>query len=222
MVRKFVEHARSVGLLPAISSTVKQAVRHAIATASPGQDDFDLRYGTDTAGVSHLWNYKIESSNATYGVSYGSISERHIQVLLAPLPRSASFVDLGCGKGRPLLVAAAMGFHHVTGVEFVRELAEIATRNLRTLAVNGTVLCADVADYDFSPGQLIVYCYNPFASTVMTIVAEKLRRHQGELWVVYVNPRHGSLFDDWMELMPLTPSQTELFTRDSVSIWHRV
>jgi len=81
------------------------------------------------------------------------------------------------------------------------------------------VACTDAAEYEFPQGPLIVYLYNPFDAAVMSPVAQKLRRHEGDLWVIYVNPRHGDLFDFWMERMPLTPLQAKLFSVDSVSVW---
>ena len=85
-------------------------------------------------------------------MSYRSTSEQHIEVLRSPLPRSASFVDLGCGKSRPLIVAAAMGFKTVIGVEFVRELVEVAREDLRKTRSNARVVCADAAWYELPVG----------------------------------------------------------------------
>ena len=221
LAAKFVERVRTVGFLHASARTVRQALNQGIGRLNPVRDDFDILYGTDTSGTVNLWRYRIESANAKYGSFYACTSKRHIEVLLAPLPRSASFVDLGCGKGRPLLVAAQMGFKTVVGVEFVRELAEVASGNLRKIGANATVVCADVATYEFPADRLLVYLYDPFDAPVMASVAQKLRRHEGELWVIYVNPRHGHLFDSWMERMPLTPDQARLFAPDSVSVWHK-
>ena len=42
------------------------------------------------------------------------------------LPPGSGFVDFGCGKGRVLLLAAGFGFARITGVEFAKELCDIA------------------------------------------------------------------------------------------------
>jgi hypothetical protein len=83
------------------------------------------------------------------------------------------------------------------------------------MGTNVTVVCADAAAYDFPDGALIVYLYNPFDGTVMSSVAQKLRRHTGDLWVTYINPRVTELFENWMEPLPLTPPQAKLFSFDS-------
>jgi SAM-dependent methyltransferase len=221
LAAKFVAEVRAAGVVHAVSHAVRHAIKQGIEKFNPVQDEFDIRYGTDTSGSINLWKYRIESPNARYGVSYGSTSEQHIEVLLAPLPRTASFVDLGCGKGRPLLVAAKLRFKTVIGVEFVRELAEVARGNLRKVGTGATVVHEDAAAYEFPAGPLIVYLCNPFMAAVMSPVAQKLRRHKGELWVIYVNPRHGHLFDSWMERMPLTLLQAKVYSPESVAVWHK-
>jgi hypothetical protein len=55
----------------------------------------------------------------------------------------------------------------------------------------------------------------------MSSVAQRLRLHKGELWVIYVNPEHGNLFEFWMERTSLTPIQAKLFSPESVSILHK-
>jgi SAM-dependent methyltransferase len=189
----------------------------------PVKDSFDARHGTDTGGQHGLWSQRIDSSNAQHGVHYVSAGENHIEVLLDPLPRSATVVDVGCGKGRVLIVAAKMGFKRVVGVEFVQEWAALAKINLQKTQLAATVVCGDAAAYEFPEEPLIVYLYNPFNDVVMKPVASRLKRHRTDVdvWVVYVNPRHRDLFDSWMEQIPLDTRQSELFTHESVAIWHR-
>jgi SAM-dependent methyltransferase len=187
------------------------------------KDGFDARRGTETGGKQGLWSQRIDSLNARHGVHYQSAGEDYIKVLLDPLPRSATVVDMGCGKGRVLIIAAEMGFDRVVGVEFVPEWAELAKFNLQKTQLAATVVCGDAAVYEFPQEPLIVYLYNPFNDVVMSPVANRLKRHREDLdvWVVYVNPRHRELFDSWMEPVPLNARQSELFTAESVAIWHR-
>src|SRR5262249_41119604 len=154
------------------------------------QDDFDARYGTDTGGAIGLWRYRLNSPNAVHGVQYGAIGDTYTESLLSGIPRAATFVDLGCGKGRPLIVAARMGFRNVVGVEFVQELASIAEKNLRITGFTATVVCADADAYSFPSGPLVVYMFNPFHEPVMRLVAANLRSRKDELWVIYVNPQN--------------------------------
>lgn len=43
-----------------------------------------------------------------------------------------TFVDLGAGKGRAMLLASELPFRRIVGVEFSPELCDVARRNLRT------------------------------------------------------------------------------------------
>lgn len=215
LAAKFRARIREVGFV----RTISEAVNRATGSVRAQPDDFDAKHGTDTSGIIDLRRFRINSPNAKHGARYESIGERDIEAMLAPLPRSAHVVDLGCGKGRLLLIAAQMQFKSVIGVEFVQELAAIAERNVRRTGTVATVVCGDAAEYEFPNGPLAVYMFNPFDATVMARVAQHLQRHKGELWVIYVSPQYCDLFDSWMKRQPLTPAQAEVYA--SVAIWHK-
>jgi hypothetical protein len=115
-----------------------------------------------------------------------------------------TFIDLGSGMGRIILIASEFPFRKVIGVEFSLELHHIAEANVasrhkaaRTGAVE--LLCQDARDYDFPSQNCVVYMFNPFGDGVMKTVLRKLEqsflnsRHQ--LYVLYFNPVCGSLLD---------------------------
>src|SRR5206468_4366794 len=117
---------------------------------SHGRDEFDLRHGTDTSGVEPLWKFRVASPNARFGFHYKATDEKELLDAITFLdedPRAFTFVDLGCGKGRPLLIAARLGFARIIGVEFAPELVAVAAGNLATMRVsNATVVHADAAE----------------------------------------------------------------------------
>jgi SAM-dependent methyltransferase len=146
-----------------------------------------LKHGTDTGGSIRLWNFKIDSPNVIYGRKYqatdGTALERAVDVLRGDR-RRFTFVDLGCGKGRALLVAARMGFGRVVGVEFARELVDVARDNLIRMGVaNGTVIAADAAEYRLE--EVMQKVVDNLAS-----VASKRA-----VYVIYENPECAALFD---------------------------
>jgi SAM-dependent methyltransferase len=112
-------------------------------------------------------------------------------------PRTLTFIDLGCGKGRALLVAAKLGFKQVIGVEFAHELAETAKKNLEILGItNAVVEHADAAEYHFPSGDIVVYLYNPFHKEVLQKVIENLKRSlPKKVYVIYGIPACAALFD---------------------------
>lgn len=185
------------------------------------RDAFDMRYGTDTSGIEPIpLRARLFSSAGRSAVHYGTVREDKIRALLEPFPRTATVVDLGCGKGRTLIVAARMGFY-TEGVEFNPDLADIARHNIRLCGITrATVVTCDVRNYDFPPGPLVVYMYNPFRGPVMNNVARRLQQRTDETWLVYVNPYDDALFE-WMPKLDLTEAQAALFSPGSVSIRHR-
>lgn len=124
-------------------------------------DDFDLKHGTDTGGIEPLWKFKICSSNARFGNCYEATQELELAEAVAFLNqelKTFTFIDLGCGKGRTLMIASDLGFMRIIGVEFVRELVEIARTNLAKHKIfNAAVVHVDAADFRFPEGNTVVY-----------------------------------------------------------------
>ena len=194
LTRKLMRTLRDDG----VAAACRRVVAH--LGQPPEVADFDRRHGTDTGGLEPLWKLSIGSPNARYGERYEATDEHELVAALEFLGedlRGFTFIDLGCGKGRTLLVAARMGFAQVIGVEFARELAEIATGNLRQLqAANAVVLHADAADFVFPHGDLVLYLYNPFSEQVLQQVMSRLHAADtGRRYVIYKRPRCAAVLD---------------------------
>lgn len=162
----------------------------------PQRDAFDLARGTDTSGIVPLWKLIIKSPNARYGVNYEATSENAIKDAIRFLnvdPSHTVFVDLGCGKGRPLIVAAELHFREIIGVEFATELVETARANLKHLGIGASVHHCDAAEFDFPAKPLVVFLYNPFGAEVLAKVVERLRGHDFD--IIYYNPQHAEILD---------------------------
>jgi SAM-dependent methyltransferase len=167
-------------------------------------DDFDRRHGTDTSGEVALWETRSSSVRARFGFRYQASREGELVQVVNSLgidARNFTFIDLGCGKGRTLLIAARLGFRHVIGVEIAPELADIARTNLAKLDVrNALVIHGDAAEYVFPSGGLVVYLYNPFGAPVMSLVIREVEHRiehgeSDEVYVVYKGPTCGPLLD---------------------------
>lgn len=186
-------------------------------------DAFDLENGTETSGLEPLWKLHIDSPNARFGERYEATSVQELTSVLDFLgvaPQDFSFIDLGCGKGRTLIVAARYGFGKVIGVEFAQELATTAHTNIAMQGLhNVAVLQADAADFAFSPGAKVVYMYNPFSAEVLSRVLDNLRAcRDEELYVVYKSARCSQLLDgcDFLERHARAPGAPH------IEIWRGV
>jgi SAM-dependent methyltransferase len=111
--------------------------------------------------------------------------------------KSFSFVDLGCGKGKGLLLAARLPFASIVGVELAPKLAEVAKTNIvryrsKLRCRRIVVLAEDAAEIKFPDGPIVIYCYNSFSASVMRLVLENLRRSMQEnprqVFFILMNP----------------------------------
>jgi predicted RNA methylase len=116
-----------------------------------------------------------------------------------------TFIDLGCGKGRALLLANEFNFAQIIGIEFAPQLAAVARNNCNRIGVKAAIHSRDAIDFAFPPGNLLVYLYNPFGPAVLNPVLNHLLQSQREkCYIVYINPLHRWLsFDARPELQIL-------------------
>jgi SAM-dependent methyltransferase len=147
-----------------------------------------------------LWKLSISSPNARFGGRYHASEEWELAGALRVLNEdlgSFTFVDLGCGKGRSLLIASRMGFKRVIGVEFAAELAATARRNIQIMGVsNASVIDADAAEFSPPEDNLVAFLFNPFRNAVVRRVVGNLERPRaGKLYVIYSNPICAEAFD---------------------------
>lgn len=210
--QKVLRRIRRVGLRQTAADVLERAFRTDSGT------DFDLRNGTDTESRAPLWKFRIPFASASHGAEYRTVSEDRIIDALQDIPRYCTFIDLGCGKGRTLIVAKRQGFRKAIGVEFVPELFLIAKCNLRLTETYASVYHEDAGEWLFSDEPTCVYLYNPFGPEIMQKVSDNLRKHKGELYIVYLN--HGcqgtsctDIFDAWMP---------RFMQREGLLIWHRL
>lgn len=167
--------------------------------ASGGWIDYDAVYGTDTGGKLSLDGLTIASANRQYGTGYQRTPPQRLHQSVSFLgidPADFTFVDLGCGKGITLMTASSLGFASVVGVEFAKELVDIAQGNLAKAGIpNVSVLHGDAADFEFPVGNLIVYLYNPFRLPVLERVVERLRKLTSKVYVIFTRCHYKEFLD---------------------------
>lgn len=131
---------------------------------------WDRRYGVDTSGQIDLVNLDVVGPNREAGYASVSTSPRSYEFLSTFFPpnwKNFKFVDVGCGKGRVLMLAALQGFDAIVGIEFAPLISQIATRNLTRFSgrrpAEWFVLNADATAIDLpTDAPLLIYCFNPF------------------------------------------------------------
>jgi len=94
-------------------------------------------------------------------------------------PTGFTFVDLGCGKGRILIAAAAYPFQEIVGVEADSAVYEAAQENVRKWQQGKgekriRVVHGDARTFPLPKGNLFVFMYSPFIGPVFEEVARRL------------------------------------------------
>ncbi|MGL5832558.1 MAG: class I SAM-dependent methyltransferase [Waterburya sp.] len=123
---------------------------------------------------------------------------------LPPLD-SYTFLDLGCGKGRALLVASEFSFQDILGIELSPPLAEIARHNAEIVAhrfphrTKVRVQVADASRFPLPAGNLVIFLYHPFGeelvAKVVAGIEAALATEDRSIYIVYYNPVAGHCFD---------------------------
>ena len=119
-----------------------------------------------------------------------------------------TFIDLGSGKGRTILMAADYPFTKAIGVELLPSLDAIAKENLRTYKSESRKcfalesICADATRFPLPATPLVIYLFNPFPNEGLAHTIAGLekswRDHPRKIFVLYHNP----LLEDVLQHSP--------------------
>jgi SAM-dependent methyltransferase len=164
---------------------------------------FDLRHGTDTGGKTPAAELDIPAGIVAQITGYQSVNARHLRRVLEtlPIPAGSTFVDVGCGKGKALLIAAEYPFiARAVGIELAGSLCRVAERNVarqveRCAAPKPvSVIEGDAVRADYSNGENVFFMNNPFDAALMRAfgdnVVRSARTAGRESWILYCNPVH--------------------------------
>jgi SAM-dependent methyltransferase len=176
---------------------------------------FDLAHATDTSG--HIPGEALATGSPAdlYNTAYYAISPSTLRQALAALPFAPvsstladftladfTFVDLGCGKGRALLIAAQQGFGRVLGIELSPALAEIARSNASPHA-NIQIRIADASTIAYPQSPLLVFLYHPFLPPLLRRVLRNLLAQSAArpVYLLFANPPNPSLLNRFSSLV---------------------
>ena len=166
---------------------------------------FDVEYGVRTSGLVAGRHLKSGHRHDRHATAYYGVAPSVFQTLIklwkrtkpsAP-PNEFTFIDIGAGMGRAVLLASEMPFRGVVGVELNPALVRIARRNLALWRAAGRVHTAvrivheDAAEFQFSDGPCLAFLFNPFGAPVMRrllkAIAARFAGRPGQLDLIYVN-----------------------------------
>jgi SAM-dependent methyltransferase len=179
-----------------------------------GDIDYDFEHGVDTtwANVSLRTRLRELLSGGQYQPSEPAL----FQEILNSLPVAVdgfTFIDLGSGKGRTLLMASEDLFRRIIGVELLAELNEVAQQNIARYHSERQKCCAieshtgDARSFEFPREAVVLYLFNPFPEYVLREVLANLHgsvmAFPREVYVIYHNLMHENVFDEQAWLRPV-------------------
>jgi SAM-dependent methyltransferase len=192
-----------------------------------GDLDYDWEHSVDTtrSNVGFGTQFLTSVTARPYFATEPWLFEQIMEALALSIQQSAvshrisaqaglqdfTFIDLGCGKGRVLLMASDYPFKKIIGVEFMPELHRAAQKNIagysndRQRCRQIETLCMDARDFRFPLGPLVVYLFNPFSEPTFAQVLELLRRSLEQdprlVYIAYRFTEFESLLmqSDWLE-----------------------
>ena len=168
---------------------------------------YDRAHGVRTSGKLPSFLLRpgkpIDDQTSEYLAAQPSIIRQALATI--PEPELCHFVDIGCGKGRPLLVATEFRFAAITGVEHSPTLSRIARRNADVFSrvhpdrIPIAVVTGDALEYELPGEKLVIFLYNPFHRA---LIAQLLRRIKSslqlisrDLYIIYYTPVWADVFD---------------------------
>ena len=168
-----------------------------------GDVDYDWDFRVDTTGATVGWRDRLLGHfHSPYQPTEPSLFREMIEGLAQASPkidfREFTFIDIGSGKGRALLMAADYPFRRIVGIELLPELHRVAKGNIDKYKSDSQqcfaieCILGDASEFAFPPEPTVLYLFNPLPesglATMISNLERSLREHPRPMFVLYHNP----------------------------------
>jgi SAM-dependent methyltransferase len=163
-----------------------------------GDIDYDWDFRVDTTSATVGWRERLLGAlHSPYQATEPALFHKMLSHLTIDF-REFTFIDLGSGKGRALLMAADYPFRRIVGVELLPALHHVAQENIRRYKSESQKcfviesVCSDAREFVFPPEPIVLYLFNPLPEPeleqVIANLEQSLRENPRPVYVVYHNP----------------------------------
>jgi SAM-dependent methyltransferase len=164
---------------------------------------FDHDYGVTTQALLFLDDLDPDAVGdaGAHATHYEAVPVDDFREMMSDVPAdviaASTFVDIGSGMGRAILLASEYPFKQIVGVELSPSLHEVAKDNLARATAAFERRCHDIRlvrddarIFEYPPGDVVAFLYNPFDAIALeaTLGALLARRQCGETWLLYHTP----------------------------------
>ena len=210
---------RRRGLAGTVVSAAKNVARRLNPPEPEKPHPFDVEHGVDTGGLipgpdlasGHPSDRFIDGYAPVPVSGFRGVMARWVEELAPREVGEFTFVDVGCGKGRAVLLASEVGFREVIGVELNPALAATARANVERWVAAGKakgpvrIEQGDAAEFAWPEGPCVAFLFNPFTRELMDRVAERMVRrfcdHPDDLYVLYYKPEQAAALEGSFEMV---------------------
>jgi hypothetical protein len=173
-------------------------------------DGFDSNFEVETNDPVEPWE-KDEAddfalvNNARYSPTPVRTIRQALEAILVQY-EDFTFIDMGAGKGRVMLVASEFPFRRIIGVEFSRKLCDIAVQNIQRYTSSTQrcksleVCCTDAAEFIIPEEPSVYYFYEPFtplvAGRVFQNIEQSIYRRPRKILICLVGKQLNPFIED--------------------------
>jgi SAM-dependent methyltransferase len=161
----------------------------------------EKKYGITTTGADELQSLEEKGIEIDHATIYMPASYDLLEEVFEQIKNTGHqhFLDIGCGKGRVLSVAAHHGFNKVTGIDFSKEFCNAAEKNLAVTkqtipSLQYKIINNDAFYFEIPTDVDCIFMFNPFDEVIMSGVAENILEsyeiNPRTITLIYANPMY--------------------------------
>jgi hypothetical protein len=167
-----------------------------------GDADYDWDHRVNTTSAAVGWRDRLLGVfHSPYQPTEPALFREMLEALQQQVHldfREFTFIDLGSGKGRTLLLASDYSFRRILGVELLPALHQIAQENLKKYSSESQKclalesICSDATDFPFPAEPTLLYLFNPFPECglkrMLANLELSLQQNPRPVYLLYHNP----------------------------------
>jgi hypothetical protein len=198
-----------------------------------GDIDYDWVFRVDTTSATVGWRDRLLGMfHSPYQPTEPTLFSEMLASLMQANPNinlgEFTFIDMGSGKGRVLLMAADYPFRRILGVELMPELHRVAGENIGKYKSDSQLCFAidsiqgDASEFIFPPEPTVLYLFNPLPESglakMISNLEHSLEQYPRAVFVLYHNPLLGRVLTQSGALKKIagTPQYSIFFQNRSV------